>query len=238
MGFRDGEDRALGALVADHAEVILIGLAGESACVFQQVGERFRAGQLIEHRAFDLAGHEDQVLIGRDNDDIAFAKVDVTVGTAVEEVSIDVDRSNLLAAADHLDGAHRSVLLHAAGMVERIENRGERGQAIGARHLDLAHHVDLDGADVAQRDAHGGVGPAAADAGILGDQGAAQFLTGFLDGQPADLDLADLADIDRPFRGDRLGIAVFAVSVDVDLELVAGTEQIILRRRQVLVRLE
>ena len=52
------------------------------------------------------------------------------------------------------------------------------------------------------------------------------------------MNLADLADIDAPLRGNGLAEGTFAITVDLDEQLVAGTELVALRRGEVLVRLE
>ena len=112
-----------------------------------------------------------------------------------------------------------------------MEDGGEGGECIGAGGLDLTHHVDQDGAGLTDRNLDVGTLEIGADL-------AADATMGCLDGKTADMDGTEVGDGDIAIGADRQGMRLLRGAVDIDDELVARTEDIVLRRGDVHLGLE
>ena len=75
--------------------------------------------------------------------------MDVATLLAVEDVVIDVDDGDKLVVAIDLDIAERTQVADATSQVEGVEYGGKGRDGIGARRVDLAHHIDQDGVGLA-----------------------------------------------------------------------------------------
>ena len=102
-----------------------------------------------------------------------------------------------------------------------MEDRGEGAEGVGAWHLDLAHHVDRDGARLTQ----GGL-----DAGVLvvGADLATDALLGGRDRETTDMDGTKLRDGDIAIGTDGEGDGLLRGTIDIENELVARTQDIVL----------
>ena len=156
----------------------------------------------------------------------------------MEKVFVDVHGRDLTAAAKHPDIAQGADVRDTPGLVKGMEHRGERRQPVGTRHLDLAHHVHLDRAKAAQRNAHLRSGAVARNSRVDLAENAPQLRVRLLDRKPVQIDRTHLLDHDISLRGDLLPKAPLVLAPNVDNDLVAGPQFVIFRRGLVLVRLE
>ena len=88
------------SVLADDAQGLGVGVAAESAGVFQQSAQGFVFLQFVAHGAFHVAAHFHQGFVGRNDDDIAFLQADIVVGLSFQDKLIDIDGSNLLAVTN------------------------------------------------------------------------------------------------------------------------------------------
>ena len=138
--------------LAEHAHRLLVGVARESAGIFEQRAHALVFLHFVEHRALHLSCDVHHAVVGLHDDEIIVGQADVARLLAVEDIVIDIDRRYEFVVAIDLDVAQRSDVADALGHVERVEHGGEGGQRDGARRIHLAHHVHGDGARVAQRE--------------------------------------------------------------------------------------
>lgn len=131
---------------------------------------------------------------------------------------------DLTAAAKHPDIAQGTDVRDTPGLVKGMEHRGERRQPVGARHLDLAHHVHLDRAKAAQRNADLRCGAVARNSRVDLAENAPQLRVRLLDRKPVQIDRPHLLDHDISLRGDLLPKAPLVLAPDVDNDLVAGAQ--------------
>ena len=114
-----------------------------------------------------------------------------------------------------------------------MEHGGEGRQGVGARLHYFAHHVNLDGAGIAQgqADFKGPVGSVQSAVGLA--QHTLQVFIGFAHGHAAQVDRTDFFDIDGAVGRNLLTDGVLAGSPDVDNHFVARTETVVGRGGEV-----
>ena len=145
----DGVDGVFAAVLSDKADVVLVSIAGESACIFKQCGDTFVLFHFIEHGTLDFSGNVDQTVVGADDDDVVGRKADVSLQASVQDEVVNVDGADEPVVAVDFDVAQGTDVVRAARHVEGMENRGERGERVGARGFDFPHDVHGDGARLA-----------------------------------------------------------------------------------------
>ena len=235
---RDIEQLMLPTCFTDQTHLLGIGISRKSAGIVDQRPERFVGFHLIIHRTLHVAFDADEQFVGRNNDHIALLETDVVRKPPVKDILIEIHRGVLLAAAHDPHVAQRTDIRHASGLVEGMEYRGERREPVRSGSGDLAHDVDLDRADLTQRHPHVGDGLIARDPGIFLGKDSTDLVVGLTDGQPVQIDGADLRHHDIAFGRNLLPDIVFVDAPDVDDDLIPGAEFIILGSRQILVRFE
>ena len=223
---------------AHHANLAPVGVAREPAGIGQQLRQRLAGLHLVAHRTFDAPRDLHQKIVRGDQHDIALFQADVVFRIPVEKVFVDVHGRDLTPAAKHPDIAQGADVRDTPGLVKGMEHRGERRQPVGARHLDLAHHVHLDRAKAPQRNAHLRSGAVARNSRVDLAENAPQLRVRLLDRKPVQIDRTHLLDHDISLRGDLLPKAPLVLAPDVDNDLVAGAQPVIFRRGLILVRLE
>ena len=154
VGVVDGVHLILLTVLAHDAQALGVGVAGESSGVFQQGGESFVLLHFVAHGALHVAGNLYQCVVGGDDDHVTFLQTDVVAGLALHDELVYVDGCDDFSGARYLHVTEATDVAHAACTVEGMEHGGEGGQGVGARLYHFTHHVDLDGAGVAQRDAY------------------------------------------------------------------------------------
>ena len=235
---RDIEQLMFTTRFTNQAYFLGIGISRKAAGIIDQRPERFVALHLIVHRTLHITIDADEQFVGRNNDHIALLETDVVRKPPVEDILIEIHRGVLLAAAHDPHVAQRTDIRHASGLVEGMEYRGERREPVRSGSGDLAHDVDLDRADLTQRHPHVGDGLIARDPGIFLGKDSTDLVVGLTDGQPVQIDGADLRHHDIAFGRNLLPDIVFVDAPDVDDDLIPGAEFIILGSRQILIRFE
>ena len=102
-----------------------------------------------------------------------------------------------------------------------MEDRGEGAEGVGAGHLDLAHHVDRDGARLTQRGLDTGVL-------VVGADLTTDALLGGRDRETTDMDGTKLRDGDIAIGTDHEGDGLLRGTIDIEHELVARTQDVVL----------
>ena len=153
VGIVDGVHLIFLSVLAYDAQALGVGVAGESSGVFQQGGEGFVLLHFVAHGALHVAGNLYQCVVGGNDDHVAFFQTDVVAGLALHDELVDVDGCDDFSGARYLHVAEATDVAHTACTVEGMEHGGEGRQGVGARLYHFTHHVDLDGAGVAQRNA-------------------------------------------------------------------------------------
>ena len=183
------EHRVLAARLSDHAHRLRVGIARESAGVFQQRAHALVLLHFVEHRALHLTREVHEAVVGLDHDEVVVGQTHVARLLAIEDIVVDVDRRHQLVVTIHLDVAQRTDVADALGHVECVEHGGERRQRVGAGLVHLAHHVDGDGACLAQREQN-------LTALVAGTQRGFHPRIGLRNGQAAHLHRAEVLDVD------------------------------------------
>ena len=233
VGVVDGVHLILLTVLANDAQALGIGVAGESSGVFQQGGEGFVLLHFVAHGALHVAGNLYQCVVGGDDDHVAFFQTDVVAGLALHDELVDVDGGDDFSAARYFHVAEATDVAHAACTVEGMEHGGEGGQGVGARLYHFTHHVDLDGAGVAQRDAY-----LVALVGIDLAELAGEVLLCALDAHAAQEYWTELFEVDGAVGRDLLADGILTGSPDVDYHFIARTETVVGRSGYVDVRFE
>ena len=145
----DVVDGPFASRLAEDAHGLRIGVARETACVADEGGEALVAFHLVVHWTLHLARDVDKAVVGSDHDHIVVGQVDVAALLTVEDVVIDVDDGDKLVVAIDLDIAERTQVADATSQVEGVEYGGKGRDGIGARRVDLTHHIDQDGVGLA-----------------------------------------------------------------------------------------
>ena len=213
--------------MARDAHHLGIGVAGEAAGVVDDVLQRLARLYLVVHRALHVAFHLNQLLVRRDAHHVALLQADVARLLAAEQVIVDVDRSHAFAVAEHLYVAQRTDVVDAAGVVEGVEDRGKGREGESSRRGHLAHDVHLYGAHLPQLQRS--VGTRVGQASVFAREFVLDYLIGLLYGVAAEVDGAELRHHYGAFGGDGLAYVLLILSPDVDDDLVAGAEAVVLR---------
>ena len=220
-------------VLAHDAQALGIGVAGKSAGIFQQGRKGFAFLHFVAHGAFHVACNLYQFFVGRNDDHVAFFQADVVAGLALHDELVDVYRSYGLSAARYFHVTEATDAAHTACTVEGVEYGREGREGVGSRLYHFAHHVDLDGAAVAQRNAY-----LVALVGIDLAELAGEVLLCALDAHAAQEYRTELFEVDGSVGRDLLADGVLAGSPDVDYHFIARTETVVGRGGYVDVRFE
>ena len=107
-----------------------IGLTGKIARKPYKVGNGLTALHLIKHGALNISRDLDKLSIWRHRDQVSVTQGYVPAAVAVENIIVYIDIREELAAAVYLDTAERTQIAHAAGHMQRMEERSERRKGV------------------------------------------------------------------------------------------------------------
>ena len=229
-----GADFVVAAVLAHHGDIVGIGAAGETACIFNQFGEGLVLLHLERHGAFHLAADLHHAGIGLDHDHVAFLQPDIALAGTVEQEVIDVHRTDHLAGPGHGDVAQRTRLHHAASQIQSMEDGGEGRHHIGAGMVHVAQDVDLDGTDLAEAQTDVGPRGIAVQAAVDAGEFPFQILVRLFDGHPAQIEGTEDVHVDAAFRRNLVAERHLVGTEDVDDHFIARAEPVVLRGGQVL----
>ena len=117
-----------------------------------------------------------------------------------------------------------------------MEERGERRHGVGTRSTNLAHHIDLNAANGAERYLH--LHGAIAQALINRCERTAQTLGCLGNGKSAHIDRAEIRNKDLSVGSDGGLLGHLRIAPHVDDNLIASSQDIVIRRCEAQVRLE
>ena len=234
----NGADLVLVAVLSLDADAARISLVAETTCISEEVFHRFAVLHLVAHRALDGTREFDELLVCRNNDDIAFFEGDIALGTTVHDKVIDVEDSHIATSAIEHDLAKRTNVADTTCTVEGMENRGEGTQGIGARILHLAHDMHLDGARLTEREFHVIHTICLVEAGIDARKLTTQVSLGFRNGLARKVHQTKTLDADGSIGRDFFTNGGSIVAPDVNNDLVACTKHVVLGCGKVHRRLE
>ncbi len=126
---------------------------------------------------------------GRDKDRVTRLQAYIFGPVSLEQQIIEVERRDGGTAAAYLDPPQRTVHVRTAGGKEHVQHRAERADSKRSRAPRFTHHVDLDGAQMAEVNRETKVAKGVAD--DVGD-----LCVKLIDPQPGYLDAAYLRDVD------------------------------------------
>ena len=113
-----------------------------------------------------------------------------------------------------------------------MESGGKTGKHIGAGAGHFAHHIDLDGADLAQAQAHFGAG--FPQTSVDGRQALLQVAVSLFDGFTAQVQRAQHVYVDASFRGDGLTNCGLVMAEDINDHLISGAQLVVARGGHIL----
>lgn len=145
---------------------------------------------------------------------------------AADQQVVKIQLPDNLALALELDVPQGADGLDAAGSVERGGDRSQSADGVGAGIPGLAEHEHADG----PRIGHGDAGPHADHLPL--DPGFDVRL-GVVEAQAADVDRPELREVDPSVAPDDQNEGAVLVAVELYLELVAGTQHVVRRHRNV-----
>ena len=216
-----------GALQAENGHGAAVGAQGKTSGVFQDIGHGLPFFQLINHGALDGSVHLDDPGIGRDQDYVSLFQADIGLLGALGQVFINIHDSHGLVSAHHFDVAQRTGIHHATGAVKRMERSRKTGKSISTGVSHVAHHIDLDGADLAQTQPH--VRSRTAQTTIDGRQAFLEIGIGLFHGFTVQVEGAQDIYVDTSFRRNDFPDGGLILAEDVDDNLIVGTQAIVPR---------
>ena len=131
-----------------------VGIARETARIFQQGADALVFLHFVEHRTLHLTRDFHQAVVGFDDDEVVVGETDVARLLAVEDIVIDINRRNEFVVAIDLDVTQRTDVADAIGHIEGVEHRGEGRQRVGSGRFHLVHHVHGDGTRLSDGEFH------------------------------------------------------------------------------------
>lgn len=179
---------------AHHADLSSVGIAREAPGIRQQLRKRLPGFQLVAHRAFDAPRDLHQKIVRRNQHDIALFQTDVVFRIPVEKVLVNVNGGDLPTAAKHPDIAQGTDVCNTTGFVQRMEDRGERRQAVCARGCDLSQNVHLNRPQLTQRNTDIRRGSLTRNARIFPREKTAKAVVGCADRKPVQVDRTQLIE--------------------------------------------
>ena len=128
-----------------HLDEFWINVHGETAGVFDEVGDGFGLEHFVAHGAFDGAFDGDDAFNDGHEDDVVFLQVEVELDGGVAHEFVEVD-GFAGGAADKLDGTDRSEIGDAAGCAQGVEGGVEGREGEAPRYFGFTEDVDQYGA--------------------------------------------------------------------------------------------
>ena len=196
------------------------------------VVERLTRFRLVDRRTQHRTGNAHARLVRRHEDDIARLEPDVAARIAAQQIVVEIEYRDRLAATLYLDAAQPGELGDATRRVQAREDRAERADLVRAWLRHLADHVDLIRAHIRDRhvelrcrittSAHTGVHPA--EAGV-------EDISQLIERQIRHMHLAHLWDQDETLARDGQGIGELVVAGDNQHEIVTGAKPVVRRHR-------
>ena len=221
------------AVLTEHGHGLVVGAQGKAAGIAQQVGHGFAFLQFKEHRALDHTLHLHHFLIGAHQHHVAFFQAHIGILGALLHIFVYVHGGYGLVAAHHLDLTQGTGFHHATGTVHGVEGRCKAGEHIGAGVLNVSHHVDLDGADLAQAQAHIRSG-FSAETAVDGGQALLKVAVGLVHGFTAQVQGTQIRVADAAFRGDGAAEGGLVAAEDVDDHFISGAQPVVAGRGHIL----
>ena len=208
-----------------------VGIARETAGIFQQRADALVFLHFVVHRTLHLTRDFHQTVVGLDDDEVVVGEADVARLLAVEDIVIDIDRRNEFVVAIDLDVTQRTDVADAVGHIEGVEHRGEGRQRVGSGRFHLVHHVHGDGARLSDGEFH----PTAL---IAASQRRTQARVGLFYGHSANIHGSETIDVHVSVGTHRRFNLLGRRAVNVDIDGIARAENVVLRCRHVHRRLK
>ena len=172
-----------------------------------------------------------QTIIGTYLNDVVILQTDITCQATVENELIDIDYRHQPTLTIQLDVTQRTDIVSTSGTIECMEHGRQGTQSISSRHTNLTQHIDLNGACLAQCRIDFRTLEIASKLGI-------DTRFGCADRQSANMNGTIFRHIDFTLRTYRQLQVLGRSAIDIDNELVARTQNIVLRRGNVHIGLE
>ena len=144
----------LTARFADYAYGLAIGIAGKATSIVDERTNTLTGLHLIVHRTLYLARYIDDAVVGTYYYYVIVGQADIATELPVEDVVIDVDSANQAILAVYLDVTKRTDVAWTASHIQSVKDGSKGCECIGSRGLDLAHHIDSNGARLAHRETY------------------------------------------------------------------------------------
>src|SRR5690606_33089258 len=146
---------------------------------------------------------------------------------AAKQQVVEVEGADLLAVPYVSDVAQRADLLDAAARIQRVRYRREAAHEIGPGTLDVAEHVNLHRAQLAERHARRHADHLLADDAV-------DRLAHRIEREPGYVDGPDLGEVDHAVAGDRQEEFVVAVPEELNVDGIAGPDDVVDGHRQII----
>ena len=204
---------------------LAVGSRGETTCHCNKVGDSLARFGLVTHWATNIAVNLNAAFQRLNANHIAIAQRDIHCRVATKQEVIDVALYNYLARTQHLNVAKATNLTHATSCIERVEERCERREGIGAGISNLTYNIHLNTADIAKSELNGG--RAAVNTGIDACQRTLDACVCFLHGVTREGDRAYSGDVDSALGGDCAGVVHLSIAPNINQHLIARAEHIV-----------
>ena len=158
-------------------------------------------------------------------------QTDIACQTAIEDIFVNVDHSDLLATTEHLDVTQSTKVVDTTSHIQGMEHSGKGTECVCARGLYLAHHVDENRAGLTYAKLKTAAGIARAQCAADLALGTSHCETGQMDRT-----IARHSNIAIGRYGELL--ALLRSTIDINKNLIASTKNIVLWGGNVHIRLE
>ena len=113
------------ACLAVYTNRFLVGVAGESAGIFEDGVDTLVLLHLVNHRTLYLTRHGDEAIVRTYYDNIVVAEANVACQLTIENVVVDINHGNESVVAIYLDVTQGSEIVGSTCHVESMEYGGE-----------------------------------------------------------------------------------------------------------------
>ena len=218
------------AIVTCNTNGSRICFSREAACVIDKLRERFAFFELVGHRTTYIARDGNVLCILIHDNHIAIFQSDIVFLTA-HQVGVEVDRSNLLAVAEHFDITKRTGIGDTACHVKSMENGSKRRELIRTRYANFTHDVDLDRTRLPKRNHE-------LAALITRTVGRFDSAGSFLNRQSCQFNWTIIFEGNHALRRDGFLHLQLAGTIDIDDNFITSPQPIVLRGGNVHLRLK
>ena len=197
-----------------------------------QIGQALPPLQLVHRGPHHRARQIHPRAVHRHEDHVARLEPDVVARLAPQQIVVQIERRHRLAGALHHDVAHVGPLGHAPCRVQRRERGAERADLVRPRLRYLAHHVDLIGPYVGNRniESRGGTGPAL-HARVHPAQPDVQHVAQLIERQVGHEHLAHLRNQNESLARHRQRVGQLHVAREDQDQLIARAQLVVGRHR-------